>query len=34
MQAGPLHMEVVFVCPYDDSDDEGTVMIEDPSGLM
>ncbi|PAV66800.1 hypothetical protein WR25_10523 isoform B [Diploscapter pachys] len=33
-QAGPLHMEVVFVCPYDDSDDEGTVMIEDPSGLM
>ncbi|VDO45568.1 unnamed protein product [Haemonchus placei] len=33
-QQGDLHMEVVYVAPEEDSDDDGTVLIEDADGRM
>ncbi|ETN77101.1 PDZ/DHR/GLGF domain protein [Necator americanus] len=33
-QHGDLHMEVVYVAPDEDSDDDGTVLIEDAEGRM
>ncbi|CAJ0954944.1 unnamed protein product, partial [Mesorhabditis belari] len=33
-QQGDLDLEVVFVAPDEDSDDEGTVMIEDTDGTL
>ncbi|KAK6725919.1 hypothetical protein RB195_004316 [Necator americanus] len=33
-QHGDLHMEVVYVAPDEDSDDDGTVLIEDAEGRI
>ncbi|KAL6731881.1 hypothetical protein Aduo_002702 [Ancylostoma duodenale] len=33
-QHGDLHMEVVYVAPDEDSDDDGTVLIEDADGRI
>ncbi|WKX88611.1 hypothetical protein Q1695_008334 [Nippostrongylus brasiliensis] len=33
-QQGDLHMEVVYVAPEEDSDDDGTVLIEDADGRI
>ncbi|KHJ83108.1 PDZ/DHR/GLGF domain protein, partial [Oesophagostomum dentatum] len=33
-QQGDLHMEVVYVAPDEDSDDDGTVLIEDAEGRI
>ncbi|PIO70283.1 PDZ/DHR/GLGF domain protein [Teladorsagia circumcincta] len=34
LSQGDLHMEVVYVAPEEDSDDDGTVLIEDADGRI